>query len=267
MWTEVIDYSSKNNVNVIFVTDDVKADWWEDSTDQNGNACKIFHHKLVSEFERKTKNKITAFTSKDFFASVSTDYGIEMTDTVNMALNQTIDDYIDSISDRAFEKIEDELVYSQNEYLDESTADIGSEGLSEFEIDYYKLFDYSLIELNEKEIIYSIKYKVSLSATSCEYWGRDDDTKEIITSPDNQHIFEGIIEIHVTRVLSDFVDLIYENDFDEVDIFSGELRQTKFISGMSDDNENADDYCPKCGNPMSFENDALNGFCVQCSQK
>lgn len=221
----------------------------------------------MSEFERKTKNKITAFTSKDFFASVSMDYEIEIPNTVSMALNQTIDDYIHSIADRAFEKIEDELVYSQNEYLDESTADIGSEGLSEFEIDSYNTFDYSLIEQNDKEIIYCIRYNVSLSATSCEYWGRDDDTKEIITSPENQHVFEGIIVVQVTRVLDDFVDLLYDNDFDEVIIVSGELSQTKFISGMVNDIDYYDDYCPKCGDPMSFENDALNGFCVDCTQK
>lgn len=267
LWNEVLDFSSKNGKNIIFVTDDVKTDWWESQTDENGNVNKCFHSQLVSEFERKTNNKILAFTSKEFFSCISTDSGIEMPDTVNLALNQTIDKYVNSIGYRAFEKIEDKLAYSQNEYLDESTADIGSEGLSEFEIESYDILEYSLIERNDKEMVYCIKYNVSLSATSCEYWGRDDDTKEIITSPDNQHVFEGTIELQVTRVLDDFVDLLYDNDFDEVIMSSGELCQTKFISGMVDDFESAENYCPKCGKPMLFENDSLNGFCVDCTQK
>lgn len=186
-----------------------------------------------------------------------------------MALDQTIDDYITDIKYKAFEKIQDEITYYPTEYINEMSADISSEGLDECEIDDYELRDYALIERNDTEMIYELSYQVTLSATSCDYWGRDDDTKEIITSPPNEHVFEGVIKLQVTRVVDDFVDLLYDNSFNDVSIISGELEQTKFISGMEEDEpyECGGNYCPRCGNPLALDNDALNGFCVSCTNK
>ena len=168
-----------------------------------------------------------------------------------------------------FEKILDELAYSQNEYInDEGVCDIGSEGLSEFEIDDYTLIDHFLLERNDKEIIYRLKYKVTLLATSCDYWGRDDDTREAILSPPNEHVFEGTVELEVIRVVDDFVDLIHDNSFNEVSIVSGDFLQTSFKCGYEDDvADEAENYCPHCGNAMRFEEDAGNGFCIKCTQK
>lgn len=184
---------------------------------------------------------------------LSSEYHVENSDEVNMALVQTTDKYIESIQFRAFEKIQDTLVYSQEEYVDETTANIGSEGLSEFEVEAYDLIGSDLVERDDNQIIYILKYNISLSATSCEYCGRDDDTKEIITSPENSHTFEGFLEIKVTWVLDDFVDLIYDDDFDDAEIVSCELRETEFISGLDGEWESAENYCPRCGNPMTFE--------------
>lgn len=51
----------KESTNLIFITDDVKADWWEVI---DGN--RQFHTKLIEEFE-KTGQQIVPMTSKDFF--------------------------------------------------------------------------------------------------------------------------------------------------------------------------------------------------------
>lgn len=269
LWSEIIEYATRNKTNIVFVTDDVKADWWETAEDANGTNIRTFHSKLISEFERKTGQKIVALTSNDLFSEISSDYGIVAADTVNMALAQTIDQYVSKIKDKAFETIQDEIVYYPTEYINEISADIGSEGLDDCEIDDYELIEYELIERNDTEMIYMLSFQVALSATSCEYWGRDDDTKEIIISPPNEHLFEGVIKLQVTRVVDDFVDLLYDNSFDDVSIVSGELEQTKFISGMQEDDpyECGGNFCPKCGKPLTFDNDALNGFCVECTDK
>ncbi len=269
LWSEIIEYATRNKENIVFVTDDVKADWWETVEDANGTNVRTFHSKLISEFERKTGQKIVALTSNDLFFEISLDYGIVAADTVNMALAQTIDQYVSKIKDKAFETIQDEIVYYPTEYINEISADIGSEGLDDCEIDDYELIEYELIERNDTEMIYMLSYQVALSAASCEYWGRDDDTKEIITSPPNEHLFEGVIKLQVTRVVDDFVDLLYDNSFDDASIVSGELEQTKFISGMQEDDpyECGGNFCPKCGKPLTFDNDALNGFCVECTDK
>lgn len=31
--------------------------------------------------------------------------------------------------------------------------------------------------------------------------------------------------------------------------------------------EDGENYCPKCGKPISYESDALNGFCFECTEK
>lgn len=269
LWSEIIDYAMQKKRNIIFVTDDVKIDWWDTVENTDGTSSKVFHPKLISEFEKKTGQKIVALTSNDLFSAISTDYGVDTTDAVNMALDQTIDDYITDIKYKAFEKIQDEITYYPTEYINEMSADIGSEGLDECEIDYYELSDYALIERNDTEMIYELSYQVTLSATSCDYWGRDDDTKEIITSPPNEHVFEGVIKLQVTRVVDDFVDLLYDNSFRDVSIVSGELEQTEFVSGMQEDEpyEQGENYCPRCGNLLTFDNDALNGFCIDCTKK
>ena len=269
LWSEIIDYSIHNKKNILFVTDDVKIDWWSTESKDDGTTNRVFHPQLISEFEKKTNQKIIALTSNDFFAGISTDFGIIATNTVNMALDQTIDDYVSDIQYRAFEKIQDEIACYPAEYINDTSADIGSEGLEDCEIENYELRDYVLAERNDTEMIYVLSYQVTLSATSSDYWGRDDDTKEIITSPPNQHVFEGIIQLRVTRIVDDFVDLLYDNSFNDVTIISGELEQTQFISGMEDEYdpyEHGGNYCPKCGKPITFDNDALNGFCVECSQ-
>jgi hypothetical protein len=54
IWKEMLRFSRSNNINIIFITDDVKADWWEIQNDQ-----RAFHSKLVEEF-LKTGHKIIA---------------------------------------------------------------------------------------------------------------------------------------------------------------------------------------------------------------
>lgn len=61
LWQETLRYAKKESTNLIFITDDVKADWWEVI---DGN--RQFHTKLIEEFE-KTGQQIVPMTSKDFF--------------------------------------------------------------------------------------------------------------------------------------------------------------------------------------------------------
>lgn len=49
LWKEILKYAKTEAKAVVFVTDDVKADWWE-STDDGNTA---FHHKLLEEFSRQ----------------------------------------------------------------------------------------------------------------------------------------------------------------------------------------------------------------------
>ena len=82
-----------------FITDDVKADWWEVI---DGN--RQFHTKLIEEFE-KTGQQIVPMTSKDFFSDVSEAYDIEKNDAVEIALRMTDNDYCVKIANSVLNQL------------------------------------------------------------------------------------------------------------------------------------------------------------------
>ena len=268
LWKELIRYSKENKVDVIFATDDVKLDWWDEVTSETGVIKKTFHQKLITEFKKETKQNLIALTSNELFDIISTEYNIDKSDAIDMALKQTFENFVIDNRDKVFEKIQDQLSYSQEEFI-EGSNDIGSEGLSDLEIDEYEFISAEQIERNDEEIIYHFNYRVRLIATSTEYWGRDEDTKEIIQSPENEHVFEGKITVQVTRYVDQFIDFSLDNDFEDAEIIDGSIQQTEFIScyDRDDEYEPAENYCPKCGLPINFDNDSLNGFCTECTSK
>jgi predicted nucleic acid-binding protein len=266
LWKEIIRYSKENKIDVVFVTDDVKLDWWEEVTSDTGTIKKTFHQKLLSEFNKETKQEIFALTSNELFNMISTKYNIEKSDAIDIALKQTLENFVLKNQDRVFERIQDTLSSSQEEYI-KNTNDIGSEGLSDFEIDDYKLISAEQIEREDEEIVYHFNYSVSLIATSTDYWGKDYETKEIILSPENEHFFKGEIIVKVIRFVDQFIDFSLDNDFEDAEIIEGSFSQTKFVNQLNQENDytSVKNYCPRCGLPIDFESDSVNGFCVECT--
>lgn len=264
LWHEIIDESIAQKKNILFITDDVKIDWWE-PFNNNGTVEKRFHPKLVSEFNKKTNCSIIGITSIELFSLISDEFDVEKLNTIDMALSQNNENYIERITDSAFEKIQDEIAFSGERFISEYNK-IGSEGLSDLEIEEYELIDYDLIEQIDKTFIYLLTYKIKATGTSQEYLGRDDDTKEVIASPDNQHEFEGIVKVQVERVIDDFIDLVTEDTYDTVYLESCELEETNFIH-WSEGEYDQYNLCPRCGKEITYDNDAGNGFCIYCSNK
>ncbi len=267
LWNEIIDESIAQGKNVLFITDDVKIDWWE-PFNNNGTVEKRFHPKLVREFNKKTNCSIIGITSKELFSLISDEFNVEKLNTIDMALSQNTENYIGKIMDSAFEKIQDEIAFSGERFISEYN-NIGSEGLSDLEIEEYELIDYDLIEQIDKTFIYLLTYKIKATGTSQEYQGRDDDTKEVITSPDNKHEFEGIVKVQVERRIDDFIDLVTEDTYETAYIESCELEETNFIHWSESEYDEYDQYnlCPRCGKVITYDNDAGNGFCINCSNE
>lgn len=128
MWKEILRYAREKSVNVIFVTDDVKSDWWIDD-----NGQREFHPYLCQEFQQETQMQIVALTALDFFSNISVTYGIPKSDAVEIALRITDDDYFDRVHEAVFESISDALSFSGEEYL-EPSSHIGTNGIDELEI-------------------------------------------------------------------------------------------------------------------------------------
>lgn len=276
LWKELIKYAKDEKKNIIYVTDDVKPDWWNIENDEYE-----FLPDLVREFERETKARastnggvtgssleIVPFASADFYEAISSSMNVPKSDVVDQALKITDKDYIEAIKYNVFESISDTLKFSGYEYVDESVlTHAGSEGVDEWEVDSYELDRYSMIERDGDQIIYNLVYDVELSGFSYDYWGRDDDSKEIIVSPAFQHGVKGTVTISVVRTVDMLMDFSYSNEYDSAEIISTDFEETDYnpSNEFDDDLEDAFDTCPDCGGKINIENDGGNGFCRDCA--
>ena len=105
-----------------------------------------------------------------------------------------------------FEEAAEELVYDAMKYINTETANIGSEGIDEFEIAEHEFVMGRRVARDDDTVIYEFTYKVMLEGTSYEYWGRDEDTRDVIRSDGRDHLFEGHIVVEVRREAEIFYD-------------------------------------------------------------
>ena len=329
MWKEILRYAREKSVNVIFVTDDVKSDWWIDD-----NGQREFHPYLCQEFQRETQMQIVALTALDFFSNISVTYGIPKSDAVEIALRITDDDYFDRVHEAVFESISDALSFSGEEYqretqmqivaltaLDffsnisvtygipksdaveialritdddyfdrvheavfesisdalsfsgeeylEPSSHIGTNGIDELEITEYEFISAEQVDRDNDTITYVFTFRIEADATSFDYWGRDDETKQILLGPAGAHSFEGEIQVEVIREADMYLDFEGDDGFEKATIIDGKLKETNFqpLFETDDDEyvEGAYNICPDCGCKINFENDGGNGFCVNCA--
>lgn len=278
LWKEIIRFAKEEQKNIIFVTDDIKPDWWKIESDKYE-----FLPQLVQEFERDTKSrastnggitgpsmKIIPFVSADFYESVSKSMDVPKSDVVDQALKITDKDYIESIKYRVFDSIMDNLTYSGYDYVDESNLTYsGSESMDDWEIEEYDLSSFVMVERDGDQIIYEIVYNVQMSSYSYDYWGRDEDTKEVVTSPAYQHGVMGEVTIRVIRTVDMLLDFEDSSEFDSAEIISSDFEESYYRSCYKDEDEydvpDAYGTCPECTRKINLENDGGNGFCVHCA--
>lgn len=204
-------------------------------------------------------------TCMEFLSAVATDYNISKSDAVEIALRMTDDDYCMKIAERVFDEASEELVYDAIKYIKTETASIGSEGIDEFEITDHEFVKGCRVDRDDDTVIYEFTYKVTLEGTSYEYWGRDEDTKDVIRSDGRDHTFEGHIIVEVRRKAEIFDDFKNDDSFEIAVIDRGQLEETEYSDRPEPPGEFGN--CPQCGRPLNIDNDAGNGFCLNCTQK
>lgn len=260
IWKELLKFACEQKKDIIFITDDVKADWWETDNDQ-----RVFHPMLINEF-KKTGRNIIAFESQEFYTAISDEYGVKQSDTVELALRMTDDDYCANIRDDVFESIEDDLAYHGTDYIDTQSAHIGTEGIDEYEIDSWEFESAERSSRDADKVIYLFKYHVNLLGSSYDYWGRDDDTKEIILGNETNHIFSGTITVEVEREANIFIDFEDSNDFYDSRIVESNIKETFHENVFDTSVYGKYGNCPDCGVPLDDENAGSNGFCIDCAE-
>gem|GEM_PF-255869 len=124
---------------------------------------------------------------------------------VYVDLNRNDEFFIERVADRISDDIINKIYDNEYDYLE--SEDIGSEGIDYVDIEKCSLIGinkvYSNISNGEVCIIYELEYEIELYCDSYEYWGRDDDTKEIIKSPAIKHTFKGSVVVSIERIIQE----------------------------------------------------------------
>lgn len=253
VWAETYEYAVLNNKNIIFVTDDVKEDWWEKLDD--GRI--LFRKELVKEFLRKTKIrkdtgknlKLIPLVGYDLYQAIAREFMIEAPDAISLILNATDEFFVDEVQRQVFESVWSEIAYSGTSFIDENNSHIGSEGVDEWELDDVEFDDFERIDVDSGTATYIISYFIRISGVSYEYWGRDDDTKEIITSLGRRHECSGKVEVLVTRALDTVINWNENFEYQDAEIETASITEESYEDGDSD----FDIYCAECGKKIGYE--------------
>ena len=273
IWKEIIKLPSYKNIdNIIFITNDEKCDWW------SGAECSVVRPELLSEFNDTNPGKNIRFMKMSEFQKLASElYNLYEFD-VYVDLNSNDDSYIERVFIEIAKYISDEICDNGDYYL--YSDDVGSEGISDVEFEecgypeiqdvYYDSFD------DEVHIFYKLVCEVMVSCNSSEYWGRDDDTKELITSS-IEHKFSGSVTVSLERIItktnieSDKDYLNKDEDCKNLEIIDYYFEQTqveRYEDGCYDEEfalEKESFTCPKCGIVFSNRSEDMGGVCSECN--
>lgn len=90
----------------------------------------------------------------------------------------TDEDYYRKIHENVFAEVEDSLIFDSMDYINEASANIGTEGIDEFNIIAHEFINAERIERNENNVVYDFVYYVTLTGTSYDYLGKDKETNK-----------------------------------------------------------------------------------------
>ena len=281
VWKEILKLPTNKNINnIIFVTNDEKDDWWR--KDKHGNL--EIRGELLDEFTEINPNVSFIFMTIGMFQK----YASKLYDLyefgVYVDLNRNDESFIERVSDRIADDVIEEIYNNAYDYLE--AEDIGSEGIEDVDIVECSLIGingvYSDLIDGEVCIIYELEYEIELYCNSYEYWGRDDDTKEVIKSPAIEHAFKGNVIVSVERIIqeseieSNYNYLDEDEDYQELEITNNNIEQIYVNSSEDMYFDEEFDFeekqfksgvftCPKCGKIFTDHCEDMGGFCVNCA--
>ncbi|MBE6151257.1 MAG: hypothetical protein E7162_05555 [Firmicutes bacterium] len=269
IWCEIKRYCKANNKNCIFVTNDKKDDWYDEI-----NNIKIFKDNLEKEFLNDTNQKIIGLSSKDFFESVSNIYEIENKNKLKYAVEalaekyKSIIDVDDVINNEVYN-----LILNPYKYINgEESVSVGNE---KFDLDEeYDIvsFDIEVQNITDEVIYYLVDYTLDMKGESYDYYGRDDDTKEVVLSPPIEHSIEANISLLVKKEINSYFDFS-SDDYEVCGTIKKEIKVVTYTpyddmlyyENEIDDSQNS--ICPKCGKIVLNENMSGTGFCINCENE
>lgn len=241
IWKEVIKFAKINSVNVLYVTNDTKEDWFMET-----DTGKEFRKELIDEFVKETSQRILGIQPTEFY-NFAKNYYLSPNETL-----KDIDSYIIQNFQRYLEFIDTDLYDYFNNILfncDGGECDIYSpcDTLSNYDGSYYEHDDITRLELincneinrYEGDVDLELEYEIEFIVKSAGYDGRDDDTREILLSPTRTHTLSGRIKFNLSTTTSEF---IFPTDKFSVDIIGKTIKEISYDDGFNDDYYDNDDY-------------------------
>jgi len=231
IWKEILKLpTNKNTNNIIFVTNDEKNDWWN----KDEHEYLEIREELLDEFLEINPNVSIVFMTIGMFQKYASKLYSLYEFGVYVDLNRNDEFFIERVADRISDDIINKIYDNEYDYLE--SEDIGSEGIDYVDIEKCLLIGinkvYSNISNGEVCIIYELEYEIELYCDSYEYWGRDDDTKEIIKSPAIKHTFKGSVVVSIERIIqeedieSNHNYLDEDEDYQGLEIIDSNIKQT-----------------------------------------
>ena len=273
IWKEILNLPTimKEINEFIFLTSDEKEDWW----DREKKVNKF----LFDEFKDINPNVNINFMSlKMFIKKLDIFQNCEFKDsnsndninfiTLNKStfdildllvdLNRNDAEYINRICENVSFKIIDKIENDYSTYID-----LESEYVDNIEVEncYFNKIKNVYLDKDDTKyyISYELEYNVDVSCFSYDYWGRDDDTREVITSPPRSNFISGYIRILITRTIN-------KNEIK----YLKEDKEYK-VDGIVDyhlipqyRNEQSPFNCSKCGIEYSSRDQDTGGICINC---
>ncbi|SDD54611.1 hypothetical protein SAMN05428987_5228 [Paenibacillus sp. CF095] len=269
IWKEILDYVKKRPINVIFVNNERKSDWWapenikknripsvleqefQAATNNQAQLYMVPFHELVhhlGEGLHFSKNSILEVTERIAFIS-------EVNKYFKDNIKELVEKYIDSKHDSLTIEI------SSNAY-GESVAGGNIEDIDDIEIIGIKTLNEEFeFDTTEFEVNVIFKAEITANANIGVYWGKGSRTN-------------GQAQI---KALCD-VGIIYTVDYSITEpskshsIYDEDISSFKIAKIIFDEYEfeesnysGAEHTCPDCGRVYSSEDDGGNGFCIDCA--
>lgn len=219
IWKQILDFGKENSCPIIFVSNDVKEDWNEiDISTNDKKNIKTNRNKpryeLLMEFFENTSENIKKITLTDFINDFNTQLINKFdTSTLIEIRLKDVGKLIKEKTDTMIFEMESEIIQfisSENELvlLGEDTH-VNDES---YVIDKVIEVEESIIDNNRIAVEYYISVQNFIEYEYVEYWGRDEDTKEVIASPPSTLTKEGeiIVKLKKNFMVEFYDDYKYE---------------------------------------------------------
>ncbi len=185
IWKQILELCREKGLGCIFVSNDIKEDWNEDDMTPR--------HELLLEFKENTDNIFLKYKLRDFLYTLNsylengftseTMKGIEQYYLKNYFIDKS-----ELIANDFIFNIEDELM---DFFYDEEYAEFY---IDDFESDINNI---EFVDIEDGICTLILSVYVNVSASYNDYWGRDDETGELIVSPTNYANYDGVLNYNL----------------------------------------------------------------------